>query len=94
MQPVSPVLPASEEVEKIVGGGDHGEYTPLPAFHTEKSTLSRWSLTEEERAYIAEGGDLYICQLNFGEPLQPILPIINTPDNVLTIMLECEANVR
>ncbi len=92
MQPVTPVLPASSEVEQVIGA-EQAEYIPLPAFRTDRATLSRWRLSEEERAHLAAGGDLFICQLHFGLPLQPILPIADEPDNALSIMLECEANV-
>lgn len=35
--------------------------------------LSRWRLTDEERAQIASGEDLYLCLLTHGQPLQPIM---------------------
>lgn len=92
MKPVSPVLPNAPDLEHVLGANQH-EYIPLPVFRTDKSTLSRWRLSDEERTYIANGGDLFICQLNFGAAIQPILPIADLPDDALRIMLECEAEV-
>ena len=85
MEAVSPVF-SSSNVETIYAK-DQPEYTPLPTFRTEKAVISRWKLTEEERKHIADGGDLFICVLNFGMPLQPILPIAADADAALTIML-------
>jgi hypothetical protein len=90
MEPVSPVLPTSAEVETVYAK-DQPEYKPLPTFRSEKAVLSRWSLTAEERAHIANGGDLFICMMNFGGPLLPILPIAASPDQALERMLAAEA---
>lgn len=90
MEAVSPVLPISEGVETIYAT-EQPEYTALPTFRTEKALISRWKLSEEERRHIAEGGDLFICVLHFGQPLQPILPIAAPPAQALEMMLRCEA---
>jgi hypothetical protein len=92
MEAVSPVLPTSSECE-VVYAKDQPEYRPLPTFRTEVSVLSRWKLTDAERRYIAEGGDLFVCMMNFGGPLLPILPIAADPDSALAIMLEAEAAI-
>ena len=34
--------------------------------------LTRWRLTPEERAMIAAGQDIYVMQLNYGEPMAPL----------------------
>jgi len=90
MEAVSPVLPTSGACE-VTYASNQPEYTPLPTFRTEKSVLSRWTLTETERKYIADGGDLFICMINFGGPLLPILPIAADPDTALRVLLEAEA---
>lgn len=90
MEPTSPVLPASAACE-VVYAKDQPEYSALPTFRTDKSVLSRWTLSEAERRYIADGGDLFICMMNFGGPLLPILPIAADPDTALQMMLEAEA---
>ena len=90
MKAASPVLPAAGDCE-VTYAKDQPEYSPLPVFRTEKAVLSRWTLTEEERRHIASGGDLFICMINFGGPLLPILPIAEDPDTALAIMLDAEA---
>lgn len=90
MEAISPVLPASGQCE-VTYAKDQPEYAPLPVFRTQTSVLSRWQLSEAERRYIAAGGDLFICMMNFGGPLLPILPIAADPDSALQMMLEAEA---
>jgi len=50
--------------------------------------MSRWKLTDEEREYIASGGDLFVCQLHGGGGLQPLLPIAAPQDEAMRIMIE------
>jgi hypothetical protein len=68
---------------------DQPEYRPLPAVvfnGASARTVSRWTLTAEERQRIANGEDLYIEQLRFRDntgrpwPLQPILPTVGLRD--------------
>ena len=62
---------------------DQPEYRPLPVVKLhgkEGRVISRWTFTDEERAKIAEGADLFIEMLTFGMPLQPILPSIDIRD--------------
>jgi hypothetical protein len=92
MEAVSPVLPISADVETVYAK-DQPEYVPLPTFRSEKAVLSRWTLSDEERAHIAAGGDLFICMMNFGGPLLPILPIAAGPDQALEMMLAAEAAI-
>lgn len=74
MQPVSPVMPGSEEIE-VVLGKDQPEYVPLPAVYLEgesRPMITRWRFTEEERLHIALGHDLVFTQMTFGNPFQPV----------------------
>jgi hypothetical protein len=93
MEPTSPVLPTSGGVETIYAE-NQPEYNPLPTFRTDKTVMSRWKLTDAERSYLAAGGDLFICMMNFGGPLLPILPIAAEPDTALQMMLDAESNLR
>lgn len=94
MEPTSPVLPSGAELEQVFAASDgSGKYSDLPTFRTDKSIVSRWKLSDEERAYIAAGGDLFICILNFGQPIWPILPIAAPPDEALDIVLKVEETV-
>lgn len=89
MEAIAPVLPGGEC--EVTYAKDQPEYIPLPVFRTQRAVLSRWRLTEQERQHLAGGGDLFICMMNFGGPLQPVMPIAADPDTALQTMLECEA---
>lgn len=94
MEAVSPVLPASGDLEDTYRASDGTDrYTDLPTFKTENSIVSRWKLSDEERKHIASGGDLFIAILNFGSPIWPIMPIAADPDTVLETVLQVEASV-
>lgn len=59
----------------VVFAEDQTEYIPLPVViprDNENVVLSKWELTDEERAKIVDGGYIYVQQMNFGQPLQPI----------------------
>ena len=87
MKPVSPVIPGNEF--EVVYAENQPEYIPLPTIRTEHLVLSRWQLTEEERAHIAQGGDLFILQI--GRTVQqPVMPIADAPDKALQIMMETD----
>jgi hypothetical protein len=54
---------------------DQPEYLPLPAKREENGMVtSCWQLTWRERFKILFSGRLYIWQLTFNQPLQPIRP--------------------
>jgi hypothetical protein len=92
MEPVTPVVPGNEAFE-VVYAKDQEEYTPLPVLRTEKVLLTRWRLNDDERQHIANGGDLFICVLHFGGPLQPIKPMAEFPEDAMRIMIETESAV-
>lgn len=93
MIPTSPVIPGADAIEQEVGKGQK-EYLALPVFRTELASISRWKLSEDERAYIAAGGDLFIAQLNFGQQLYPIMPLALPEDEILTAVLTCEESLQ
>jgi hypothetical protein len=95
MEPQTPVLPGTQEMESVYRSQDGTEkYTPLPSFHTENAIITRWKLTEAERQHIADGGDLFVAILNYGKPIWPIMPMALTPDEALTVVLEVEQNLN
>lgn len=47
-----------------------GKYAVPP--HMETALLTRWILTTEERQQVANGEDIYLMVLTFGQPLQPL----------------------
>ena len=42
--------------------------------------MTRWVLSDEERAQVAAGEDVYLTLLTFGQPMQPITLEIGRPD--------------
>jgi hypothetical protein len=92
MEPVSPVVPGNDDFE-VTYAKDQQEYQPLPVLRTERALLSRWRLSDAERQHIANGGDLFLCVLHFGGPLLPMMPIADTPERALQIMIETESAV-
>lgn len=74
-----PVVPG-REAEEVVFAKDQPEYIPLRTLVYETfpqsgdvRVMSRWTLTDEQRKVVAEGGDIYLTCLTFGRPLQPVL---------------------
>jgi hypothetical protein len=73
-----PVI-AGEEQHESVYAKDQPQYEPLRALISaakEGAALSRWSLTVEQRAAIADGADIYLGLLTFHRGLQPILMFV------------------
>lgn len=61
----------------IVFAEDQPDYTPLPAKVLKDGTvISCWRLTAKERSEVFRTGRLWIHQLTFNQPLQPILPSV------------------
>ena len=42
--------------------------------------MTRWKLSDEEKAKVAAGEDIYLSLLTFGEPMQPIKLEIGRPE--------------
>lgn len=64
---------------------DQPEYQPLPAMRLEDgygSVITCWELTDEEIETIVRSKRLYLKQLTFGSPLQPILPTVDLSDGI------------
>jgi hypothetical protein len=55
------------------------EYLPLPAWTDSIQVVSGWSLSWRERFYILFTGMLWIRQMTFGLPLQPLRPQALSP---------------
>jgi hypothetical protein len=89
MEPVSPVMPGSTEIEIVIGKGQP-QYLPLPAVYlntAELPMITRWRLTDEERALVAAGADVVLTQLTFGRPYAPIHMQI-TPQDEMPVLVE------
>ena len=66
----------------VVYASDQPEYQPLPAWVRDNPTrvVTRWRLTWRERLTVLLRGDLYLEQMTFGKPLQPIYPTWSEAD--------------
>lgn len=68
-------------------GETQPEYQPLPAYTEaipEKPVITCWELTPEEITQLQESGVIWVTQLSFGKPLQPILVAIEKPTFIPT----------
>jgi hypothetical protein len=60
--------------QAVIIAKDQPEYRPLPSVCTpDGRVITRWQPSDEERALIAAGEDLYLTILTFNQPMQPIL---------------------
>ena len=69
------------EVNIVLGAGQP-EYQGLPALITKDETrqvISCWELTAEEIQGVIKNGVIWISQLSFGHPVQPLLPSVDKP---------------
>ena len=59
---------------------DQPEYLPLPAHRTKDGiVISCWELTNEECIKVLNERKIWISVLTYNAPIQPILPVVNTP---------------
>jgi hypothetical protein len=87
MIPSSPVLPGYEEmIAESVFAKDQPQYLPLPSIiipGPDGEVLTRWELTNEEKALLLSGGSIYLSIWTFGQPLQPIKLRVATPKMIV-----------
>ncbi len=82
MQPVSPVVPG-QKLDEIIVAEHQEEYQNLPVVAFENGVvLSRWQLTDEEKAVVKVHGTIFICLMHFGTVppetfFQTEMPIVN-----------------
>ena len=79
--------PIEFEGQNVVFAKDQPEYNPLPAFRNnspEGEVVTKWELSEEDLEAINETGCIWLQQMTFNNPLQPILlsskPLITLTD--------------
>jgi hypothetical protein len=84
LQPAQrPVIDGLEEHE-VVYAKDQPEYLPLRSLRSNNRNvyvMSRWTLTPEQRKAVADGADIFLTLMTFGEPLQPILLAVSDNPN-------------
>lgn len=72
----------------VILGKNQPEYQPLPVmvFDTpEREMISCWELTDEEVSEIVKNKKIYFQQMTFGNPFQPVLPMVNLEDGIQLI---------
>lgn len=68
--------------ERVISGGDSYEDLPTARLVNRRDcpVVTRWTLTPEERQFIADGGDLYLTILTWHErSFFPIVPTAGVP---------------
>lgn len=56
------------------------EYLPLPAYRDSLGLVTTcWKLSWKERVKIFFKGSFWLSVYTFGQPLQPLLPEVNSP---------------
>lgn len=76
--------PVKFEEHNKVYAENQDDYIPLPVYEDKEyggRVIHCWKLSVRERIHILFTGKLWINVLNFGKPLQPIMPMINNPFN-------------
>lgn len=71
--------PVEFEGQNVVMGKDQPEYQNLPAHITKQGQVFQcWELSEDDKKMIQETGKIWVSQLTFNQPLQPILLSVET----------------
>lgn len=69
---------AFDGMSSVMGVGQP-EYDPLPAYRGEKETLSCWRLTWRERLTVLFRGNVWVWQMDFGRPTNPLSLQVESP---------------
>lgn len=73
------MTPVEFPEQTIVWAKNQPPYLPLPAYTDATQTISCWQLTWRERWRVLVTGRVWLRQMNFGQPLQPQAPSIESP---------------
>ena len=93
MRSISPIYNEELVCAEQVIALDQPEYLPLITLTVAEfnnTSLARYEFTDEERKLIAEGADLVVAEMLFGNPYTPMaLEIVpkNTPPTMIDIIL-------
>lgn len=70
--------PVEFEGQNVVYAKDQPEYNPLPAHRDSDGTVTTcWELTPEELEEVYKTGKIWLSQMTFNRPLQPVNMFIN-----------------
>lgn len=77
----------------VVFGENQPEYQPLPAQKMpDGEVITCWELNDDEVDQIVLDKKIYIRQLTFNRPLQPILPSVDLGDGIDLTLPESQVN--
>lgn len=77
------MTPIEFKGQNVIFAKDQPEYNPLPALRmADGEVFTCWALSDEELVNIITNKCIYIKQLTFNDPLQPILPMVQLGDDV------------
>jgi hypothetical protein len=81
MTPQTPIVPGMN-LPVTIYAKDQPQYLQLPVFKQDDGiVLSRWKLSFLERIKILFIGNIYVVNLTFNDPLQPIKMTVDPPIN-------------
>jgi hypothetical protein len=70
--PCKPVLPG-RDLPIIHYAANQPDYQSLPAYQTNSGiSITRWRCNWRDRLRVLFWGDVYLCQMTFHQPLQPV----------------------
>ncbi len=74
--------------QNVIFAKDQPEYLPLPALRLpDGEVITCWEFTDDEMQDVIKNKCMFIKQLTFNQPLQPIFPLVNLEDGI-TLTLE------
>lgn len=69
--------------QNVIFAKDQPEYQPLPAIRLQDGTvISCWQFTDDEIEAVLKTKCLFLKQLTFNQPLQPILPMVDLAEDI------------
>lgn len=65
-------------------GEGQPQYKPLPVLlFPDGQVISCWQLSDEEKARVAETGQIWLSQLTFNRPLQPVFMTVEKAELII-----------
>lgn len=88
MKPISPNLYWLDEGQEVVYAKDQPEYLPLPAHRMPDGlVITCWKLSWRERVLVLFGKHIFLKQLTFNTPLQPLRLTVDVPSELKRPMI-------
>lgn len=75
--------PVEFKGQNVVFGQDQPEYQPLPALRMpDGEVITCWEMTDEQLQEVIRTKRVYLKQLTFNGPLQPVMVLADLSDNI------------